>query len=257
MSDLAYKNDYGSITLRDNHWDSRAFNQAVFEITNWNIEENKDELFFEHFAHYLETSEIDLCLARIQLDKKNLIQLLQEKCCFLYTETSLGISLQNVGRELIHDPKLSGRSKLREMREEDLADIETIAMSVFKYGRFAEDLKINTHENQLRQKNWVHDLARGPNTILVNESSNGITSFMAYKKHSDDHAELILGGSAEGLGFTGVFFWHDLMKHLANTGVKRIDTVVSAANLSVVRLYESLGFKLTNSWAGLHWHSPR
>ncbi len=255
MGNIQFSCDHGSITLRDNYWDSRAFGANVMEITEWDIFDNQEEAALKEFDVFLNKSAIQLCLARIPLSNQRLTHLLQTKCNFLFTEVSLAISIQNMRRELISDDKLTGRCRIRDMRPEDVPAIQDIAAAVFRHGRFAEDTLIDPEQNKLRQKNWVVDLVNGPEIILVSEdTSNNIASFMAYKNISENHIELILGGSADGQAFSGVFFWHDLMARFAASGIKKIDTIVSAANISVLRLYESLGFKVTKSWAGLHWH---
>lgn len=254
MSETKFTCDHGSLRLRENHWDTRAFGKPVLEITGWDIQENHETAFFEAFQDHLNLSSAALCLARVGLDQQRVLKYLQHICAFMFTEVTLQLSVQNVRRELTLSPKLLGKSHIRELEEQDIPHVQRIAATVFHHGRFAEDPLIPKKVHQIRQRNWIADMTHGPEAILVNEANDEVISFMAYKNVSDTHIDLLLGGSAENQGLAGVLFWQDLMDRFAKSGVTRIDTTVSAANLSVMRLYESLGFKVAQSWAGLHWH---
>ena len=78
---------------------------------------------------------------------------------------------------------------------------------------------------------------------------------MAYRIE-EGTADLILGGTRAEQAVLAYPFWSAVLGRLKQEGVRRVETVISAANLGVLNLYARLGFQAHETLVGLHLHRP-
>ncbi len=127
------------------------------------------------------------------------------------------------------------------------------AAETFHFGRFAEDPAIPPEVNRRRQVDWMEGLLAGRAEVLATGSPPEPGAFMAFTV-TDGDADLVLGGTQPDRAVLALPFWTGVMLHLKERGIRRVDTVVSAANIGVANLYARLGFQLTGTLIGLHLH---
>jgi ribosomal protein S18 acetylase RimI-like enzyme len=109
----------------------------------------------------------------------------------------------------------------------------------FLHGRFHRDFNLSSEAADKRYMKWLEQLhAQGKVIGLLFE--NELAGFIA---HQD--GALVLHALGEGFRGRGLakFLWSATCRHLFAAGETELSSSVSAANLAVVNLYASLGFR--------------
>lgn len=251
---IKFDQDAGTFTLRENPWDTRALGLQTFELLEFN-DKIGDGALARHLSETLNTSPIDLCMARIESGRKQIIRDLQVYASFLFVETSQMMEIRSLSKNLVIKERLTKKMPVRFAVATDMGAIIDIACTVFEHGRFSEDISIPLERTQERQRNWIVDMFNNQTPILVTTNkSNEVTAFMAYDEDEMHNINLLLGGAAKGDGISGVCLWHGMMKYFYENGVTSVRAMVSASNINVIALYEALGFQVVETLFGLHWH---
>ena len=239
--------------LRRNSWDERALGYDVYEIVNAQSADSTNEDLLEQLNKFLDEKMKFLAMARVCSSESRFLKALHEISGFRYVEASYQLRLTSLKAFEIPSKKIKNLI-IRPIQEGDLEALQEIAAEAFSHGRFAEDPLIPTEIHQRRQQLWIKDLSERKTPITVLESGTDLLSFMAYNFSSPTSVELILGGSRPRGGLASVYFWNALLNQLFTQGVKRVSTTVSTANLGILNLYGSLGFRFHRHFIGLHKH---
>lgn len=245
----------GRMALRDTPWDARALGRPTLDVTDLALAcetgtGDDDDLFAA-----LETAcaERGTALVTLRLDagRRQAIARLQA-AGFRYVETVLRLRYPNLAR---FDAVGARPPALREPTPEDHPALVAQAAETFHFGRFAEDPAIPPEVNPRRQADWMEGLLGGRAQVLVTGPSPHPGAFMAFTT-ADGAADLVLGGTRPDQAVLALPFWTAILLHLKQAGIRRVDTVVSTANLGVVNLYGRLGFQAHETLVGLHLHRP-
>jgi hypothetical protein len=133
--------------------------------------------------------------------------------------------------------------KISLSREIVIENLLALGRNVFEYGRFHRDFNLNKELAELRYLNWLKQLHQ-QNAIFLLQYEGCLAGFIAFDKN-----KLVL--HALNHQFRGKhlakFFWSHACKELFDEGYTELTSSISAANLSVVNLYASLGFRFRNS----------
>lgn len=124
-----------------------------------------------------------------------------------------------------------------------LADLLAICHGAFKHGRFHRDFNITKVLADLRYDRWLEQLYKAGNVLgLVFE--NTLIGFIAVSEN-----KLILHAIAPEYRGKGLakYLWSAACVELFDRGHVELLSSVSAANLPVVNLYTSLGFRFRNA----------
>ncbi len=242
--------------LRETPWDAKAFGRPTLDITALALaaetgEAARDADLFERLEQVLAERQAGLVTARLDADRRIAIGALQA-AGFRYVETAYRLSCRNVAR--FEPPARVTRTV--ELREAVPADHDALieqAAESFRYGRFAEDPAIPEEVNRSRQIDWMEGLLGGRARVLVADVDGAAGAFMAFRVH-EGVADLILAGTKPKLGILAYPLWIAVMKVLKEEGVGRAETMISAANIGVVNLYGTLGFRFEQALVGLHLH---
>jgi len=205
--------------LRPSPWDTAVFGVSCYEITDYR------ETLLAHAAstpgHY--TIRVDpLC------DKG-----LLHRYGFYYTDTLLEPVCQ-AGQLLFHEH--SGATLAPDVA---LEEVSRICRTAFTHGRFHRDFNLSSAQADQRYVQWLEQLhARGTVLGLVFEGE--LAGFIAH-----DAGSLVLHALGETFRGRGLarYLWSAACRHLFNAGETEICSSVSAANLPVLNLYASLGFR--------------
>lgn len=245
------------VRLRDTPWDARAFGRPTRDIADLGLacEAGKaaslDDDLFRGLDGLLAADRIGLVTARVTADRRAAIGRLQE-AGFRYVETAYRLGLRNLSR-YEPPPRITRRVVLREAASADHAALIEQAADSFRYGRFAEDPQIDPDRNRRRQIDWMEGLLAGRATVWVAEVDGGPGAFMALRIEGSE-ADLILAGTKPKLGILAYPLWISVIERLRAEGIERARTMISAANLGVVNLYGTLGFRFEEALVGLHLH---
>jgi hypothetical protein len=125
----------------------------------------------------------------------------------------------------------------------EVEELLAICSNVFSHGRFHRDFNLKHEVAETRYANWLRGLHKD-NNVFALYYKNELAGFLAYV----DNKPLLAALKEEyrGKGFAK-YIWGVICKALFDQGHDELITSVSAANLSVVNLYASLGFRFRNS----------
>jgi hypothetical protein len=243
--------------LRETPWDAKALGRPTLDITEIALaaesggRDADDADLFQRLDALCAEKAAGLVTVRLDADRRAAIGRLQANG-FRYVETAYRLSCRNVAR--FEPPARVTRTV--ELRDAVPADHDALidqAAESFRYGRFAEDPAIPEEVNRRRQIDWMEGLLGGRARVLVVDVEGAAGAFMAFRVH-DGTADLILAGTRPKLGILAYPLWIAVMKRLKEEGVGRAETMISAANMGVVNLYATLGFRFEQALVGLHWH---
>jgi len=119
----------------------------------------------------------------------------------------------------------------------------TICNGAFIYGRFHRDFNLNKKLADNRYNNWLKELYHAGNvySLVYNNELAGFLGFSGNK-----HLLGAISKKYQGKGL-GKYLWSIACKELFKLGYTELQGSVSAANLPVVNLYATLGFRFRNS----------
>ena len=136
----------------------------------------------------------------------------------------------------------SSRPEVTITREVNLSGLLAICHGSFLHGRFHRDFNLPRASADLRYDNWLRQLYEQQCVygLLWNKELAG---FIAYSGNS-----LVLHALAETHRGRGLakYWWSAVCAELLTAGHAEIKSSISAANVAVVNLYASLGFRFRN-----------
>lgn len=242
------------MVLRDTPWDARALGRPTLDIVSLALATEQgtgtDDDLFQAFDNVCGEYRAGLVTARVSAERRVAMARLQS-AGFRYVETVLRLRYANLAR--FAAPSAGRAIALREARREDAPALIEQAAGTFHYGRFAEDPAIDPEVNRRRQIDWMEGLLAGKANVLVADIGDRPGAFMAYRIE-DGAADLILGGTRAEQAVLAYPFWSAVLERLKQDGARRVETVISAANLGVMNLYARLGFQAHETLVGLHFH---
>ena len=126
--------------------------------------------------------------------------------------------------------------------EISLEEILCISDGVFSHGRFHRDFQVPKAHADLRYNNWLKQLHAEGNTFAL--EYEGITAAFFGVSGS----KVVLHAMSDHFRGQGLakFLWSAGYKELFSRGHVELSSSVSAANVAVVNLYSSLGFRFRN-----------
>lgn len=120
-----------------------------------------------------------------------------------------------------------------------LDTLVTLCRDSFAFGRFHRDFNLPNEAADERYINWLKQLAREKEVFGLTWEGD-LAAFFAC-----DGSRILLHAVAERFRGRGLakFFWSRACDELFSCGHEQLQSSVSAANLAVVNLYASLGFR--------------
>lgn len=127
--------------------------------------------------------------------------------------------------------------------ESNIHDLLRISENAFIYGRFHRDFNIPTQYAENRYACWLKELSdtRNVYTLYYNTDLAGFIAVVENKLVLHALSQKYLGKNLSK------YFWSKVCANLYTQGCIELLSSVSAANLSVVNLYASLGFRFRNA----------
>ncbi|RME59090.1 GNAT family N-acetyltransferase [Candidatus Parcubacteria bacterium] len=122
-------------------------------------------------------------------------------------------------------------------------EVEHMCVGSFLYGRFHRDLYLSAEKADQRYIKWLHHLS-STGELLGLMYQEHLAGFVACKD-----SELVLHALAAEYRGKGLAkgLWHAACRHLFEKGATRLRSSISAANLPVLNLYASLGFRFSSA----------
>ncbi len=209
--------------IRPSPWDKRIFSMDCFEIMNI------CEQALSHAAvtpgHY--TVKID------PLADKSLLH----HYGFYYVDTLIEPTCEQSHFIAHRHPDCSIASNV------EIADLLPMCTNSFMHGRFHRDFNLPAEDADRRYAQWLEQLHEEADVFGLYYRQE-LAGFIACKE-----GKLLLHtitSSFRGKGLAK-FFWSVACERLFQDSVQTITSSISAANLPVLNLYSSLGFRFTHA----------
>jgi ribosomal protein S18 acetylase RimI-like enzyme len=169
---------------------------------------------------------------------------------FRLVDVSLRVSNPRLGSTTLP----AARTSVRQAREADLPQLEPIAASAFRFGRYHADPRFPLPLANDRFRQWIVNAVRSKDTVFVQEVAVTIRGFL-HVRVDGKSADLRLGAVDPETDdpFSGPDLYADSLHALRLRGVTRATARVPAANVSALNLYASLGFRFDAPDAVYHW----
>ncbi|MCI5218014.1 MAG: hypothetical protein D3914_02170 [Candidatus Electrothrix sp. LOE2] len=247
MKNISFCNSL--LFYRDTHWDKKILGLDTKEILSI-IYNNKSELhnIIDKFENtiFSKTFVYFRCDSNDQAIKQEMI-----KRKYYIAESALIMHHTKLHR--IDFSKLY-RSNLEldtNIDRTEIKKIQLMSYNTFNYSRFHEDPFIECEKARRRYYNWIPELIAQKNNLLVYRQDNEIISFMFFSIEKET-AKLILGGTKEGYGMMAPYFWSSVLMYLQKSNIKKVEAIISSANLVVLNLYINLGFNVKKTFFDYH-----
>ena len=239
-------------------WDERAFGFKTAEIISFQVsDDDKFIPLIKSLDEWASKESIRFMYTRVGAAEKKLrAQLLQSG--FYAAETSFKISKKlpqipyaNIDKRRLFLEKITKDDKRVEI-------IQSIAENEFHFSRFHDDPFIEERKCRQRYRNWIGDLVNQNIELflVLCKHKKNVVGFHAQRINEDKkHAELILTGTTGQASMMSVFLWQCALDQLIDRGISSCDTLISAANIGVINLYNHLAFKYEKCLIGYHkWY---
>jgi len=124
-----------------------------------------------------------------------------------------------------------------------LEELLPICENTFEFGRFHRDFNLPAIRADQRYKQWLTQL-HNENAVIGLLYENHLAGFIAHR-----HGKLLLHAMHPDYSGRGLakYLWTPVCRQLFSEGESEICSSVSAANLRVINLYVSLGFRFRNA----------
>ncbi|MDX8403663.1 MAG: GNAT family N-acetyltransferase [Mariprofundaceae bacterium] len=204
-------------------WDTRIFGTNCYEITDFS--ESVLAYTSKTSGHY--TIKVD------PLANKDLLH----RHGFYYTDTLIEPVCRQDQLVIHNNPDCTINTNAR------LDDILPICSNCFLHGRFHRDFNLPKSTADRRYMQWLVQL-HDNNDVYGLYYRNALAGFIA---HDNDNLLLhAIGSHFRGKGLAK-FFWSAVCNQLFQEGSKEIRSSISAANLPILNLYASLGFRFNHA----------
>lgn len=251
MNDNIIIDDNNILEFRETPWDTRAFGFTTSEVLSikYSDRSSLNELL-RSYASLVQEKGVSFSYCRINADDQELKMALQ-RAEYYYAETSILLTKRDIQKEDFGKIFNNRLTLMAPQSEEDYQQIKIIAQNAFHYSRFHEDPNIPHDKAILRYFNWIDDLRLQNKEFLILKNENTVHAFIVFSLE-EQYVSLIVGGSDEGKGFLSPFFWASFLTEFQRRGIKRVDGIISAANVPIFNLYIKLAFKIDKVLLGFH-----
>jgi RimJ/RimL family protein N-acetyltransferase len=215
-------------------WDSRALGAETFEVKR--VTPEAMALVAGTPGHY--TVKIDPLASKRLLHDSG----------FYYCDTL--IEPHCVRAELVEHP----RAGVTVSRDVTLAELRPLCHGAFAHDRFHRDFSVAPAAADARYDNWLAQMHAAGQVYGVRLDGE-LAAFIALVGN-----RMVLHAVAQPRRGEGIakYLWSAACRHFFDeAGLDRLESSVSAANLAVVNLYASLGFRFRNPTDVYHRLVPR
>ncbi len=211
-------------------WDTQTFGIQTFEITV----PPTDDFFNQVLNKVISSHESGHYTVKIDSVRSKKIL---HQYGFYYCDTLLEPYCQ-LGQLKTHHKKGISLSQ-----SVSLTALTKICHGAFIYGRFHRDFNLDPDKSDIRYDLWLKQLYEAGSVfgLMYDDELAGFWGFSHYK--------IVLHALDEKYRRKGMakYFWSLACQELFEQGYSEITSSISAANVAVLNLYVSLGFKFRNS----------
>lgn len=239
------------LEVRHTPWNDAVLGWRTCEVIDFCTEASDFEFIFQRAMEFINSSGYTYVQARIEHNRVK--RQAVERAGFYFAELSYQLSFHNPC-QYKYSNKLRKQILLMPVEsQEDINFVKKTARDGFHYGRLLEDININIDFARKRTENWIDTLLQSPNELLLAKHGSKLIGFHA-QRASFDHSEIdwLLTGTASDYSMLSVPLWHSAFILAQERKFKCIKTMVSAANVGVLNLYNTFPFRVDRSLCGYH-----
>lgn len=239
------------IEVRRTHWNDMVMARSTCEIIDCCPDSSEFHTLLQQAMEYIKYSGFEYVQARVVHIREKRHTL--EQAGFYYTELSYELSFCNP-KAYMFDRDLSSRLVLTPAQSlQEIDFIKATARDNFKHGRVLEDLNIDFSAAQQRTANWIDVLANAPHELWIAKYGDKLVGFHAQRPSAHgNELDWILTGTCSAFSMLSVPLWHAAFKMAQDRDIKLIKTVISAANVGVLNLYNLFPFRVDKALCGYH-----
>lgn len=243
---------WGSVALLP--WDEAIFGFPVADLRIGPELPKVDDvpLLGEALSNYCRRTRSELISVRVAARQTSLSAVLS-RAGFVYVDFGLLATLL----------KLDPASLLKTgftVRLAEPADHEAICQicgNAFHFGRYHTDPHFPRELANRRYLRWIRRALSGADpgdVVFVLGRPGKVIGFMHVALH-ESNADLRLGAVAPGSSL-GFWLYTETLRAVHALGARSVSTGISAANIRVLQIYSTLGFRFSRPEVILHWHAP-
>jgi hypothetical protein len=247
---LTFSNEKGSIEYYNTPWNSRIIGGESLEICSVDYTDKTGPALLSDFSSLKSSEGYKLLSTRIPATSRELKKLYNESG-FHIVEHTLDIVSNKLDIEKLQTLSRIFPVTIEDYKPDDIGQLQEIAESQFRFGRFFEDPLIDPELARERNRLWIEDLIKQGARIVLSRKDKKVIGFIAYKV-IDNKANLILGGVRSECRFYAYSFWTQVLLTLKD--VAEIRSLLSSSNINTINLYATMGFRFDNPQFGFHKH---
>ncbi|HHQ4594640.1 TPA: hypothetical protein ACSP2D_003951 [Aeromonas veronii] len=239
------------IEVRHTPWNDVVLARKTCEIIDHCPDSSEFNSLLPQAIDFIKQSNFEYVQVRVEHIREKRHSL--ETSGFYYAELSYELSFRNP-KAYKFDRDLSGRLELAPVQSpQEIYFIKAMARDNFKHGRMLEDLNIDYIAAQQRTANWIDVLANAPHELLIARHGDKLVGFHAQRLSADgENLDWILTGTCSTYAMLSVPLWHAAFKLAQTRDIKLIKTIISAANVGVLNLYNLFPFRVEKALCGYH-----
>jgi GNAT superfamily N-acetyltransferase len=231
------------VSIETLEWDTKHFGIKVGRLT---VEE--DDTLSEVLSSIAQ-SDLECLIARTPVDDVGRIKILED-CGFRLKDIRVHLDLELAN---FHPARLSSGVEIQKYRRQDLEKLRQISGESFWSTHFHLDKKFIQEKVNKMYELWIDKAVKEKYSIFVARKEGVPVGFLASNVELGDYyIELV----AVAKKFRGKGIGKDLLNYSlrkAKLGFKKASIAVQLGNITAIRLYEKLGFKINSSEATFHW----
>jgi hypothetical protein len=238
-------------------WDAEIFGFSVadYAVGDSRFVSETRPAFQDALVNWATVNQVELISCSVPADDSLWLSLLAS-LGFIFVTVSLRGTLPRLRASNLP----ATRTTVRLMKPDDRSDVERIAETAFRFGRYHADPHFPYRLAQLRYQRWVHNAfsTPDPQTRVYVVGQPGRVSGFFHVVLKDGLADLRLGAIdvASQSGIAGFYLYVGALEALKQAGARRATAKISAANVSVMNICAALGFRFSHPEAVFHWHAP-
>lgn len=195
-----------------------------------------------------------IIFAQVRLDSCREKRALLESRGFSFIDISYELTFNQPQRRTVTWKMPTGIELCLPCCEAELEFARQVAVNDFKFGRLLEDPNINLVAAKARTGRWIDHLCNQPHKFYIAKYKGNAVGFHAELLHSD-HVEWILTGVDRQYSMLAPMLWQEIFLLSRTNGCKSIRTIISAANIGVLNVYNMFPFRVCKALYGFHWHA--